>query len=202
MDAPEKDHPLSLDDLLSLPSLPASEKLKLAAAVFEASIERALNGDGDERDRIYVELMAVAGFLKAYSAHSLASRVFKQAEGLLNPGGKPRDFWINIARVCIAHKALSEHRKRDEAAKELLNKLPEITRLLGPKDKTPSAKADIKSIIELRRRFDRKRATNVENIQIIYEDGCKLIEDCKGDPAALDVLAMRLLLAVKTSLEA
>lgn len=114
---------------------------------------------------------------------------------------KPTLEWLNLARLALAHRALTESGLTYAAAAEwLLRASPGIKALLrAPKKAGHSTDKD--RIIRFRKDFGgRCRATKNQIAIEAYKDGCKLIDERKSIPGELELMAHGALFAIKASL--
>ena len=111
---------------------------------------------------------------------------------------KPTLEWLNLARVALAHTALTKAGVSWEtAADEIIRALPPIKSLLQGRLETSARK----SIIRIRKEFGRRASAIKIKIALdTYKDGCKLIEERKTDRNELERMAASALLAIKASL--
>ena len=117
--------------------------------------------------------------------------------GKENGGGKSDLEWINNARLAAAHLALTTRGDYSyaNAATTLIWWRPAIRKLLK-KNQSSTSFTDEERIIQLRKNFNSGRATKNKAIRVAYRYARKAINRCKGDPDALEKLAVSLILEI------
>lgn len=161
---------LSGEELLSIFSR-KEPKLQLAETITQLADENARLRRDQRRLRVYI----------------LRER---------NGKGKTDLEWINNARLAAAHLALTTMgASYANAATTLIAWRPAIRKLLK-ENRTTTSFTDKDRIIQLRKNFNSGRATKNNAMRVAYRYARKAINRCKGDPDALEKLAVSLILTI------
>jgi hypothetical protein len=162
--------PLSGEELLSVFSQ-KEPKLQLAETITRLADENAWLRKDQRRLRAYIL-------------------------GKENGGGKTDLEWINNVRLAGAHFALTTRGDSYvNAAATLIGWRPAIRKLLK-NNRGSTSFTDEERIIQLRKNFNSGRATKNKDIRVAYRFARKAVDRCKGDPDALQELALGFILAI------
>jgi hypothetical protein len=133
----------------------------------------------------------------------ILARVFAMLDSHGNrKAQKPTSVGLIRALIAVAHKTLTESDiewegeapRGDKAAGEMLRHIPEIKPLLG------GSVPDKDRIMRIRKDFGLGRGPTDPVARAAYELGCRMIEERKGIPDALERMAAHTMRAIKASL--